>query len=50
MRTDPVNLEMLPSTAEALGGSEASKGVHVFQKSAECDDICLTPGCVYTGE
>ncbi|CAL1682614.1 unnamed protein product [Lasius platythorax] len=47
-RPDPVNTEMLPSTAEALSGSETSSNIHVIQKSPECDDICLTPGCVAT--
>ncbi|XP_011257048.1 neprilysin-2 isoform X1 [Camponotus floridanus] len=45
---DPVNTEMLPSTAEALSGSETSSSVHIIQKSSECDNICLTTGCVNT--
>jgi len=49
VKIDPVNLEMLPSAAEALSSSGMSKGIYTVQKTPECEDVCLTPGCVYTG-
>ncbi|XP_011866367.1 PREDICTED: membrane metallo-endopeptidase-like 1 isoform X1 [Vollenhovia emeryi] len=45
-RTDTANVEMLPSTAEALSGSETSK--NAIPKGAKCNDVCLTSGCVHT--
>ncbi|XP_014481617.1 PREDICTED: neprilysin-11 isoform X1 [Dinoponera quadriceps] len=47
-QTEPVNAEMLPSTAEALSGSIISKHIQTVEKSPECNEICLTPGCVST--
>ncbi|XP_011149286.1 neprilysin-2 isoform X2 [Harpegnathos saltator] len=37
-----------PETAEALSGSNMPKGIQTVEKSPECNDICMTPGCVST--
>ncbi|XP_015600086.1 neprilysin-2 isoform X3 [Cephus cinctus] len=46
--TVPDNSEMLPSTAEALGGGPPAKDVFSVSRGPESDDVCFTAGCVHT--
>ncbi|XP_018313637.1 LOW QUALITY PROTEIN: membrane metallo-endopeptidase-like 1 [Mycetomoellerius zeteki] len=45
-KSDTVNVEMLPSTAEALSGLETSKNITTLM--AKCNDVCLTSECIHT--